>query len=131
MIHAATDITGFGLLGHLGEMLRDPALHIELEGSAITALPEALSLLEKGYASSLAPANRRAWRLLDQGSVNLQLNSIRPGSRQHQALLELLVDPQTCGPLLISVQANISHKLTCQSNSSWMEIGSVRKRPMN
>ena len=43
-IHACTDITGFGLLGHLGEMLQNsPGLTIELEGSAIPATPVHLS----------------------------------------------------------------------------------------
>ena len=127
-IHAATDITGFGLLGHLGEMLRNPALKVVLQGPAIHALPKALTLFNKGFASSLAPANRRAWRLLDDGSVDLQLTGIIPGSEQHQALLELLVDPQTCGPLLISVQADKAQRLTSQPNSVWTEIGSVQKR---
>ena len=69
-LHAATDITGFGLLGHLGEMLGDTAkdrerLQVQLDANRIPALPGALALLSTGYASSLAPANRRAWSLLD------------------------------------------------------------------
>ena len=127
-IHAATDITGFGLLGHLGEMLRNPSLNVVLNGPEIPALPEALFLLEQGYASSLAPGNRRAWALLDSGDVDLQLAGIDPGSKQHQALLELLVDPQTCGPLLISVQAEIAHQLTSQPQSPWTDIGNVQQR---
>ena len=127
-IHAATDITGFGLLGHLGEMLRDPALRVVLNGPEIPAFPGALSLLGKGYASSLAPANRQTWGLLDNGLVDLQLAGIASGSKRHQALLELLVDPQTCGPLLISVQAEIAHQLTTQSQRAWTDIGSVQKR---
>ena len=127
-IHAATDITGFGLLGHLSEMLLSRALKVVLNGRAIPALTGALSLLGKGYASSLAPANRRAWSLLDNGCVDLQLAEIDPGSEQHQALLELLVDPQTCGPLLISVQADIAEQLTSKPQSSWTDIGSVQPR---
>ena len=127
-IHAATDITGFGLLGHLGEMLRNPGLKVVLNGPKIPALTEALSLLGNGYASSLAPGNRRAWCFLEKGFVDLQLASIDPGSKQHQALLELLVDPQTCGPILISVQAEIAQQLMAQSQSPWTEIGHVEKR---
>ena len=127
-IHAATDITGFGLLGHLGEMLRNPGLKVVLKGPEIPSLAGALSLLENGYASSLAPANRRAWSLLDNGCVDLQLAGIAPGSREHQALLQLLVDPQTCGPLLISVQADISQQLTSQPNTAWTDIGGVQQR---
>ena len=127
-IHAATDITGFGLLGHLSEMLRHPALKVVLSGPEIPALPGALSLLANGYASSLAPANRRAWSLMDKGSVDLQLAGIDSGNKAHQALLELLVDPQTCGPLLISVQADIAHQLTSQPQSPWTDIGNVQQR---
>ena len=95
-IHACTDITGFGLLGHLGEMLQNsPGLTVELDGPAIPAYPGALVLLERGVSSTLAPSNRAAWRWLE-GPVQL---------KQHPsaALLELLVDPQTCGPLLLSL----------------------------
>ena len=127
-IHAATDITGFGLLGHLSEMLRHPALKVVLSGPEIPAVPGALSLLANGYASSLAPANRRAWSLMDKGSVDLQLAGIDSGNKAHQALLELLVDPQTCGPLLISVQADIAHQLTSQPQSPWTDIGNVQQR---
>jgi selenide,water dikinase len=127
-IHAATDITGFGLLGHLGEMLRNPGLKVVLNGSKIPALPGTLPLLAKSYASSLAPANRRAWNLLDKGSVELQLAGIAQGSREHQALLELLVDPQTCGPLLISVQADVAQQLTSQPSTAWTDVGSVQQR---
>ena len=127
-IHAATDITGFGLLGHLSEMLLSRDLKVVLNGRAIPALAGALSLLCKGYASSLAPANRRAWSLLDNGCVDLQLAEIDPGSEQHQALLELLVDPQTCGPLLISVHADIAQVLTTRLKSPWTDIGSVQAR---
>jgi selenide,water dikinase len=96
---ACTDITGFGLLGHLGEMLAaSPAqLTVRLDGGAVAALPGALDLLERGRASSLAPANARALALL-AGPVVLQ----GPASA---ALHGLLIDPQTCGPLLAAIPA--------------------------
>ena len=114
-LHAATDITGFGLLGHLGEMLGDTAndqemLQIQLDASRIPALPGALELLAAGHASSLAPANRRAWSLLDPqeppgrpAPICLHFGEQKAGNKCHLTLLELLIDPQTCGPLLISV----------------------------
>ena len=56
-LHAATDITGFGLLGHLGEMLGDAAnnlepLQIQLDSNCIPSLPGALELLAAGYAAA-------------------------------------------------------------------------------
>ena len=127
-IHAATDITGFGLLGHLGEMQRNRSLRVVLDGLAIPAFPQALALLESGQASTLAPANRRAWAQLDDGSVDLNLSGIRSGSPRHQALLELLVDPQTCGPLLISVTEDIATVLLNDDDTTWTEIGRVTPR---
>ena len=76
----------------------------------------------------LAPANRRAWAQLDDGSVDLNLSEIRSGSLRHQALLELLVDPQTCGPLLISVTDDIATALLNEDDTTWTEIGWVTPR---
>ena len=115
-IHACTDITGFGLLGHLGEMLGSSTpLQIQLFADAIPAYPEALTLLEQGYASSLAPANRRSWHWLDTA---VQLD--RPPSR---GLLELLVDPQTCGPLLLACPQSTASALL--NEGPWQQIGTA------
>ncbi|MCH9714685.1 MAG: selenide, water dikinase SelD, partial [Cyanobacteria bacterium] len=96
---ACTDITGFGLLGHLGEMIAGgaPGLRVELDGTAAAALPGALELLEQGYASSLAASNARALALLE--------GPVRLSGRRTAALEGLLIDPQTCGPLLAAVPA--------------------------
>ncbi len=99
--HACTDITGFGLLGHLGEMLQasPEGLRVELESKSLRqlALPGALELLAAGHASTLAPANASALTLLS-GPVTL--------NPQADANLEqLLIDPQTCGPLLAALPA--------------------------
>ena len=136
-LHAATDITGFGLLGHLGEMLGDTAtsddpLQVTLEGPAIPSLPGALALLTAGHASSLAPANRRAWQLLDPqphrngvAAIKLNLGSLQAGSPDHRALLELLIDPQTCGPLLISAAPPLAEALMNHDPQEWWLIGSA------
>jgi selenide,water dikinase len=102
---ACTDITGFGLLGHLGEMLAAGPTHlaVELDAAALSALPGALELLEQGYASTLAPSNAAALSLLGDRVV---LTGRRPG-----ALEGLLIDPQTCGPLLVALPASAAN--TC------------------
>ncbi|MCB4378419.1 MULTISPECIES: selenide, water dikinase SelD [unclassified Synechococcus] len=115
-IHACTDITGFGLLGHLGEMLQNsPELIVKLDGPAIPAYPGALDLFERGVSSTLAPSNRAAWRWLE-GPIQL---------KQHPsaALLELLVDPQTCGPLLLACSSEAAAQLT--QNGLWLQIGNA------
>ncbi|MBW0175020.1 MAG: selenide, water dikinase SelD [Vulcanococcus sp.] len=93
---ACTDITGFGLLGHLGEML-GPGQQVALDPDAIPALPGALELLEQGLSSSLAPANARALVALD-GPI--ALNRAATAAEQ-----QLWIDPQTCGPLLAALPA--------------------------
>jgi selenide,water dikinase len=108
---ACTDITGFGLLGHLGEMLAavatsapegaaQPPLVVELDGAAIPVFPGALELLAEGQASSLAPANAEALALLGE---RVRWVGGEPLSLARQGLL---IDPQTCGPLLAALPAD-------------------------
>jgi len=127
--HACTDITGFGLLGHLGEMLRAgdvdhedrgpdraiglrrPGIRLDAQALVQLALPGALELLEAGHASTLAPANAEALGLL-QGPIELILDKPQPHSLSSDsaatplsAIQLLLIDPQTCGPLLAALPA--------------------------
>ena len=109
-------MTGFGLLGHLGEMLASSApLRITLRTHSIPAYPQALDRLAQGHASSLAPANRRSWQWLD-GPIQLD-------PQPSPALLELLVDPQTCGPLLLACPETTGQALTAEG--PWIQIGSA------
>ena len=99
---ACTDVTGFGLLGHLGEMVRAsaPGIQVQLDPRRIPAYDGALELLRAGHASTLAPHNAAALALLaPQGAIRLQ-------SKPDSALQGLLIDPQTCGPLLAAVPAH-------------------------
>ncbi|TGG90241.1 selenide, water dikinase SelD [Natronospirillum operosum] len=89
--NAVTDVTGFGLLGHLLEMLEGSELSAELQAEAIPALPGALDLLAAGRQSSLVP------HLLPQ------LNHCHSEAGVNPALTQLLLDPQTSGGLLAAV----------------------------
>ena len=115
-IHACTDITGFGLLGHLGEMLNNhQELRIHLDAGTLPIYQGVITLLKKGVASTIAPFNRKAWQLLD-GDVQITNTCTRE-------ILELLVDPQTCGPLLVACNAEAAKKL--QSTEKWTHIGNA------
>lgn len=108
-VHACTDVTGFGLLGHLGEMLAasrrvHPQLSVALEAAAVPALEGALPLLKRGFASSLAPANASALALLE-GPIQW-VGSCASGRDSRSALEGLLIDPQTCGPLLVALPSS-------------------------
>lgn len=84
---AMTDVTGFGLAGHLLEMLRAGDASAELRLAEIPLLPGAAELLTAGVESTLAPANRRAAATPGDGKT--------PG-------YAALFDPQTGGGLLIA-----------------------------
>ena len=123
----------------LGDTDKDQErLHVQLDAERIPALPGALALLTAGYASSLAPANRRAWSLLDPPAsdrqpapVGLHLAEHKAENKLHRALLELLIDPQTCGPLLISVTPAFAAALLSQPGQGWHAVGRVSQSPMN
>ena len=91
---ACTDVTGFGLLGHLVEMTRPSGVDAELDLSALPILEGALETSAAGILSSLQPANVRLRRAL---------------RNQQEAVghprYPLLFDPQTAGGLLASVPA--------------------------
>lgn len=86
---ACTDITGFGLLGHLLEMLGDDQ-GAQLEASAVPLLPGAMSVVQAGMASTMAPSNVASFGARLRSSAN----AVRA---------QLLFDPQTSGGLLIAV----------------------------
>jgi selenide,water dikinase len=92
-IRAATDITGFGLAGHLLEMLRAADLAAEIDLAAVPLLAGTAELLKEGLESTLAPENRAA-----EAEMNI------PESVRRQSTFAALFDPQTCGGLLVAVR---------------------------
>ncbi|HUO55476.1 MAG TPA: selenide, water dikinase SelD [Rhodoblastus sp.] len=91
-VHAATDVTGFGLLGHLLEMCRGAQLRAVLSLAALPLLPGACALAEAGIVTG---ASRRNWESYGDEVV---LPEDLPEWRRH-----LLCDPQTSGGLLVAV----------------------------
>lgn len=85
---AMTDVTGFGLAGHLLAMLDASGVAAEIDLGAIPVLPGAEALSGAGHGSTLLPANRSALARMDMGQ---------------SAKGELLFDPQTAGGLLAAV----------------------------
>lgn len=89
---AMTDVTGFGLAGHLMELLDASGAAASLSLAAIPTLPGAEALAAQGHASTIAPANRAALIGRLTGPVT--------------AKTALLYDPQTSGGLLASLPAD-------------------------
>ncbi len=90
-LHGMTDVTGFGLAGHLQEMLRASQVHASLELREIPLLPGAAELLKAGFESTLSPANRAAAAIRGEPSM------------ESSAGYAALFDPQTSGGLLLGV----------------------------
>ncbi|MYM33357.1 selenide, water dikinase SelD [Duganella sp. FT94W] len=90
-VHAMTDVTGFGLLGHLLELARGAKLEAHLEMTNIPLLPGVEQLARDGYFTG---ASGRNWEAYGK-DVHLAA-SVTPA--QHS----LLTDPQTSGGLLVS-----------------------------
>ena len=99
-VHACTDVTGFGLLGHSFEMAEGSGVTIRLHGSALPLMDEARDMAEMG----IIPAG--AYRNMDY--VKPQLTVLPSAQR---ALLDLAADPQTSGGLLISLPREQAEKL--------------------
>ena len=112
---AMTDITGFGLAGHLMEILQASRVAATLNSANLPLLPGAMLLALAGHASSLAPANRAAV-------------SGRIDGADHP----LLYDPQTAGGLLASVPASQADQLLAQllaTGETAAIIGTITKGP--
>ena len=86
--HAMTDVTGFGLAGHLLEMAQASQVAVAVDLGSVPLLPGAVELAQKGVRSSLWPDNRAALPDL---------------ALPDDARADLLFDPQTAGGLLAAV----------------------------
>nr|WP_309224546.1 selenide, water dikinase SelD [Halomicronema sp. CCY15110] len=94
-VTACTDVTGFGLLGHLLEMVEAAAVAVTLDLTDLPLLEGAMATLQQGIVSSLQPQNLQAARALQNAATYAQ----RPG-------YPILFDPQTAGGLLATVPSD-------------------------
>lgn len=118
--HAATDVTGFALMGHAWEMARASGVTFEIDSASVPLIPGALELAAAGLLTSGDKSNRRYVgedvRVSD--GVSRELNS-------------LLFDPQTAGGLLISVEESRADELLSRLRETYPDasvIGRVRER---
>ena len=91
-VHAMTDVTGFGLLGHGLEMARGSGLRMVLDVGAVPLLAHAAELAQQGFVTG---ASQRNWTSCVDA---VELPADFPDWRRH-----LLTDPQTSGGLLVAV----------------------------
>ena len=104
-VSAITDVTGFGLAGHLAEMLKASGKSAKIEMEKVPLLPGCQTLIESGVESTLAPDNR-----LVTDKIHLDAD---PGAKR----IASLFDPQTSGGLLFGVsQEHVEDVLTFLRN---------------
>jgi selenide,water dikinase len=116
-VHAATDVSGFGLAGHLMEMLAASGVGAELDAASLPALPGAMALLTQGVRSTFHPQNSER-----------QVQVARAATLD-PAVFELLFDPQTSGGLLLSASAQgapaLLAELHAAGDGAAVRIGTV------
>ena len=115
-VHACTDVTGFGLLGHACEMAQGSGVELELQVGDIDLIPEAVELARMG----ILPAGMYRNRAFAEGEVDAGNTEL---CRQ-----DLLYDPQTAGGLLMAVDPADAEALLAELRRcvpSAQRIGSV------
>ena len=121
-VHACTDITGFGLLGHIAEMIIDTGFSVKLTSKAIPIIPETLEYAGMG----LVPAGTYNNREFRECMVDFAPSVDR-------LVQDVLFDPQTSGGLLICVDREnvdeLLEKLKKKGMANAAIIGDVATEP--
>jgi len=120
-IHAATDVTGFGLAGHGLEMVGDTEITIEIRIKALPIMDEALEMYKKGMTTGVNANNRQLV------AAALKMDPALPARRQ-----EIVFDPQTNGGLMVALPESQSQELLRALHSAGIQtaaiIGQVTER---
>lgn len=119
-VHACTDVTGYGLLGHALEMARASGVRLRIEHQKVPHFPEALDLCARNIRPSGLASNRQAF------SASVQFDDAVP-----EVWRELLFDPQTSGGLLIALPGADTSRLLwrlCENDVEAFSIGHVTER---
>jgi len=119
--HACTDVTGFGLLGHLLHIARESGVTVEVWPESVPLLPEVLAYASEGMVSGAAERNR------EYVSAILSIGDSVP-----EHFMDILFDPQTSGGLLLSVSAEAAEGCLADLRAAGCEatavIGRVTER---
>ena len=98
-VHACTDITGFGLGGHVYEMASGSKVSVVIDSTALPLLPEAIEAAAMGLVPGGAYANRK------------YLTAVTFAETVPEPIRDICFDPQTSGGLLLSVPENQADEL--------------------
>lgn len=118
-IHACTDVTGFGLLGHALELAEASRVCVEIEVAALQVYPHAVEMAAIGLVPEGSYNNRQHY-----------LPQVVNGADLPPELLDILADPQTSGGLLIAVApektAELQRRLRAAGCGDY-RIGTIRE----
>ena len=113
-VHACTDITGFGLLGHMAEMVCDMPFGIRLMSGQIPMLPEAFEYAGMGLVPAGAYKNREFRECMVDFAPSVD-----------RLVQDILFDPQTSGGLLIGVDPDRTDDLVAELRDEGIEEAAV------
>ena len=113
-VHACTDITGFGLLGHLAEMVVDSGLGVRLLADKIPVLPETFKYAGMGLVPAGAKKNMEFREAMVEFSPSVD-----------DLLKDILFDPQTSGGLLICVDKEKADELVDELRKRGVETRAI------
>lgn len=121
-IHACTDITGFGLLGHLAEMVEKTDIGVKIEASRVPIIEDAVEFASMGFV----PAGTRK-------NYEFRKDMVVFSSEISEVTRDILFDPQTSGGLLISLERTEAADLLSELKSTGVRdaanIGEVVTEP--
>ena len=137
LVNAATDITGYGFIGHLKEMVESSNLYrqsnnleplkVLLDLFAFKAYPGVFDLIRKDVKSTFFESNKeifdKIYKVNKQKRIINFLNENSLDQETFNERISLLLDPQTCGPLLISCNRKYENVL----KDKWYKVGEVVK----
>jgi selenide,water dikinase len=118
-VHACTDVTGFGLVGHLSELAAASRVSIRLRAGDVPLLPGTIELAAQNRAGGMTTNEEHFGR-------RVRVTGEIPPSRLH-----LLFDPQTSGGLLIAVDSSETHTLASDLEAEGVlaaRIGQVERQ---
>ena len=113
-VHACTDITGFGLIGHLAEMVTGSGYGIEIISDKLPIIQEAREFANMGLVPAGAYRNRE---------FRESITNISPSV--NRAVQDILFDPQTSGGLLICVESSQADSLLFELKEKGMNSAAV------
>ena len=113
-VHACTDVTGFGCLGHACEMIEGTDVGMVIDVSVVPYITEAREYAEMGLIPGGLHRNR-----------DFRRHMVEFGPEVPQFMSDILFDPQTSGGLLIAVPGSQAHQLAARMRAEGVEDATV------